>query len=257
MTSLGQGTGKQRFKRVQAGRLVREVLWTPAFPGDSAKTRAEKSRYSSEARRKINDRYSWQKLKALLAANFTDKDLVLTLTYDDAHLPESHKQARGKLKQFFAVLREHRRQNQQPDLKYIYCTENKHGDGRFHHHVVINAAGEDYAGLRRLWTYGQNLHFERVDIYGYEELAKYLTKEAREFGHPSVGARSWVASRGLRKPEVLPSEWVPGNVRLSPPAGAHIVCTEAFENSWGRFSYVEYLLPLPPKEVRTRPRKAK
>ena len=153
MSASGMTEGRQRFKRIQAGRLVREVLWTPAFPGDNDKARAEKSKCSSQARRKINDRCAWQKLKTLLAANFTGADLVLTLTYDDAHLPPTRDQARRRLRQFFAALRERRRETGQP-LRYVYCTENRHGDGRMHHHVVLNGTGEDFALLRRLWAYG-------------------------------------------------------------------------------------------------------
>lgn len=244
---------KQRLKRIRAGRLVREVLWTPAFPSDNPKTRAEKTRCSTEARRKINDRTSWQKLKTVLATNFSGSDIVMTATYDDRHIPYNRDDARMRLSRFLRALRKQRREHGQ-ELRYVYCTEDKHGDGRLHHHIVLNGTGEDFAVLRSLWTYGQNLHFELLDIYGYEELARYLTKEAREFGHAWVGARSWVGSRNLKKPEIMPSEWVSGSVRLQPPQNAHVLSTESFENSWGRFAYVEYLLPPEPKAVRTRPR---
>ncbi len=247
---------RQRFKRIQAGRLVREALWTASFPNDTPKARAEKIKCTSAARQRMNDKYCWQKLKMVLAANFSYTDLVLTLTYDDDHLPRNKEAARKLLKKFLQELRVYRK-NRHAELKYIYCTEDKHGDARIHHHVVINGTGADYDLIYSLWTHGTELHFEPVDSYGYEELAKYITKEPRECGHSSVGGRSWVPSLNLQKPDVKPTEWVDGNMRLEPPANAYILQTESFENEWGRFSYVEYLLPAEPVAKKTRPRKKK
>lgn len=247
---------KQRLKRVQAGRLVREALWTPSFPADTPKARAEKAKCSSAARQRINDRYSWQKLKTVLATNFTGTDLVLTLTYDDDHLPPNREAAKKMVRKFLAQLRTYRGARES-ELLYVYCTEDKHGDARVHHHVVINGTGNDYDIIRSLWVHGVNLLIEPIDVYGYEELAKYLTKEPREYGHTDVGARTWTPSLNLRKPEAPPAEWVPGNVKLVPPVNAHVLSSESFENSWGSFAYIEYMLPATPKAVRARPRRRK
>lgn len=248
--------GKQRFKRIQAGRLVREVLWSAAYPSDTPKARAEKARCSSAARQAINDRCSWEKLKMVLAANFGYNDLVITLTYDDSHLPPNVMEARKRLKRFFGDLRAHRRSRGQ-ELAYVYNIETLHGDGRIHHHLVLNGTGQDYELIRSLWVYGTDLEFSRIETWGYEELAKYLTKEPREYGRNCVGDRSWVGSRGLRKPDVQPTEWVNADMRLEPPVNAHVLRTQSLRNEWGSFSYLEYLLPLPPKPRRTRPRGGK
>lgn len=245
---------RQRFKRIQAGRLVREAIWSTPFPNDTPKARAEKSRCSSAARQRLNDKFSWQKLKMTLAANFTYSDIMVTLTYDDDHLPRNREEARKLLKRFLTQLRAYRK-DRGDDLKYVYCTEDKHGDGRLHHHIVINGTGADYEIIRKLWTSGTDLHFDELDIYGYEGLAKYMTKEPREYGHTEVGARTWVPSMNLNKPDVRPTEWVDGNVSLEPPLNAHILFKESFENEWGRFSYVEYLLPEEPNAVRIRPKR--
>lgn len=245
---------KQRLKRIEAGRLVREALWSTPFPNDTPKARAEKRKFSSAARQRINDRYSWQKLKMLLAANFSGSDLVVTLTYDDDHLPIDREEARKSLKKFLAQLRAYRKDRGEA-LLYIYCIENKHGDTRLHHHLVLNGTGEDYDLIRSLWTFGSNVEFERVDIFGYEELAKYLTKEPREYGHNNVGARTWVPSLNLQKPTVYPTQWVDGSVRLDPPPNAYILQREVYDNEWGRFAYIEYLLPEYPKAIRSRPKR--
>jgi len=248
--------GKQRLKRIQAGRLVREVLWSAAYQSDPPKVRAAKMKCSSAARQKINDRYSWQKLKMTLAANFSYTDLVVTLTYSDGHLPRNREEARKILKRFLTQLRDYRRCRGK-DLLYVYCIEDKHDEGRLHHHLVINGTSQDYDLIRSLWTWGTDIDIQPLEIWGYEELAKYMTKEPREYGRVDLGARTWVPSVNLRKPESPPAEWVPDSVRLEPPANAHVLYKDQQDNEWSRFAYIEYLLPELPIGQRTRPRKSK
>ena len=131
---------KQRYKRIRGGRLVREALWDAPMPSDPPRARAEKSKNSSAARQRLNDRYSWQKLKMVLAANFTGSDLVATLTFDDEHLPPDRAAARKIIRKFFTQLRAHRKARGE-ELRYVYVIEDKHGDGRLHYHVVINGTG--------------------------------------------------------------------------------------------------------------------
>lgn len=224
------------------------------FPSDTPKARAEKAKCSSAVRQVLNDRFSWQKLKYVLAANFVPGDLVVTLTYDDEHLPGNIELARKALKKFFSQLQQHRRAREQ-SLRYVYCTETLHDGGRIHHHLVLNGTGADYDTIRSLWTQGSGIEISSVDVWGFEELAKYMTKEPREYGRNCVGERSWVGSRGLAKPEVLPTQWVNADVRLEPPVNAFILRRESFENQWCRYSYIEYMLPEPPKQKRTRPKR--
>ena len=69
-------------------------------------------------------------------------------------------------------------------MRYIYVTEGWHG--RLHHHMVANGVGpEDLEEIRSLWQYGGCIRAEPVDVHYYRELAKYLAKEAREFGRSS------------------------------------------------------------------------
>lgn len=246
---------KQRYKKIQAGRLVREVLWSAAFPRDEPRARAAKAKCSTAARQAMNDKLSWRKLQMSLAANFDGGDLVVTLTYGDEHLPKSRDEARKRIKSFLSLLRGVRRKRKAETL-YLYNIESLHENGRWHHHMVINGTGADYDEIRSLWKYGSDVEFERLDIYGYEALAKYLTKEAAD-GMREVGSRSWVGSINLKKPTVHPTEWVPGNMRLEPPANAYIIHREGFDNEWGRFAYVEYLLPEPPPITKYRPRPKK
>lgn len=233
---------------VRAGRLFFGVAYTQARACDPPQVRAAKSKVSTAARRKMNHTHAWQKLMAILAANFGSKDLVVTPSYDDDHLPATRKAANACMSRYIRLLRQEFRQKGR-DLKYVYCTENKHSEGRWHHHLVIPAA--DYETIRSLWPYGTDIEIEPLDMWGYMELAKYLTKEAREPGAP-VGARSWTSSQNLAKP-VRESRMVEDFVSLTPPPGAVVLSRDSKSNEWGCYEYLCCLLPEDPPARRVRP----
>lgn len=213
---------------------------------------------STAARERLNLKMSWQKLEALLATNFSYSDHLITLTYREAYLPPSREEGVKLLKKLLKQLRDHRRPRGDV-LIYIYATEDKHGDGRLHHHVVINSTDEDYEVICSLWPYG-NVDFEPIGVPGYTVLANYLTKEPREYGKAEVGTRTWTPSLGLKRPETE-SGFVPDNMTLTAPPGAIILDTDQKHNGYGDFFYIKYLLPERsadlPKRYRRPPKKTK
>lgn len=234
---------------VRAGRLFFGVAYTQARAADPPQVRAAKSKVTTAARQKVNLRRAWQKLMLLLGANFGARDLVVTLTYDDAHLPAGRKAANACMAKYLTLLRRAFRREGR-ELKYVYCTESKHSEGRWHHHMVIPACS--YETVRSLWTFGTDIDIDTVDMWGYQELAKYITKEAREPG-AAVGARSWSCSRNLDRP-VRESELVEDYVTLAPPPGASVLERDSMVNEWGSFEYLCCLLPEAPPPRRTRPK---
>lgn len=238
----------KRRKMIYAGRMVCGVVYSAAYPSDAPHVRQGKVRMSTQARQAVNLRRAWQKLELLLAANFDGSALVLGLTYRDADLPRCRAEAVRRLKRFIARMREHRRR-QGRTLPYIYVTEGLHTQGRLHHHMVIDGGPGDLDAVRALWEYGEQVEVERLDIYGYEALAKYLTKEPRECGGTG-GARSWTPSRGLKKPEEV-GGWVSDDTALSPPAGCTVLERREAQNEFGGYTYIKYLLPeFKPRKVR-------
>lgn len=230
----------KRRKTIVAGRLVSEIIYTAAYPKDKEHIRQAKSKISTKAR-------SWQNLKAacrmlefILAANFTGKDLFITLTYRDSDLPDTRQKAVKCLKQFIRDLRSHRKKHKQ-ELKYLYVTESKHSEGRYHHHIVINSTENDFDIIKSLWRYGDMIEIENIDVRNYKALAEYLAKEPKEAG-TSNGKRMWTPSKNLDKPKQS-SDWVDDRVTLEPPAGAFILesCTE--QNEFGAYKYLKYMLP--------------
>lgn len=247
------------IKQVRAGRLVCAVVYTSPTAGDTPKAREQKRRASTAAREKLNARTSFQKLERTLAANFDNGDLFITLTYDDKHLPENREAAIRRIRSFLSKLRKSRKTRGQL-LHYIYVTEGCNPGGRLHHHLVVNSTGEDLEEIKTLWAYGENVEVRRLSFdrgYTYEDLASYLTKEPREWGHPRVGERTWTPSLGLVKPEVE-SEAVPDYVTLAAPPEADILqCEGPIRNGYGEYSWIKYLLPKQPRKVKARRRQRK
>lgn len=228
-----------KFKKIiVAGPLVVETVYPAPNPRDSDGVRAGKKALSSEAQQRMNLKYAYQKLELLIAVNFGIRDLYTTFTYDDAHLPKSRKEANDRMKAFWRRLRAARKEKGQ-ELRYIYVTEHKHGEGRWHHHVLINTTGDDYNLIRELWGQG-SIEFKKIRVdrdKNYETLARYLCKEQRD----KVGLRLWSGSRNLHKPE-RECFRVPDDTPLTPPRGA-IVLTDTGDvtTAYGHYRYIKYL----------------
>jgi len=237
------------------------VLYTAPGAGDPPRARAQKQRASTAARERLNARSSVQKLERVLADNFDNGDLFVTLTYDGKHLPEGREKAVRKARAFLSKLRAARRARGQP-LHYIYVTEGCYPGGRLHHHLVLDSTGDDLEELRRLWIYGDNVEVRRLVFdrdYTYEDLAVYLTKEPREWGHPRAGERTWTPSLGLARPEPETAE-VPDLLALTAPPEALAVWKEGpHVNGYGEWCWMKYLLPYKarrrPRPRRKRPKK--
>lgn len=235
------------------------VVYTVPSAGDSPKQRAQKQKASTAARERLNARTSFQKLERTLADNFDNGDLFVTLTYDDRHLPSDKTRAVRRVRTFLQKLRAARKARGQP-LRYIYVTEGCCPGGRLHHHLVINSTGEDLEELRLLWTGGDNIEVRRLTFdreYTYEDLASYLTKEPREWGHPRVGERTWTPSLGLVRSEPETVE-VPDMLTLTAPPEALTVSKEGpIVNGYGEWCWIKYLLPYDPSRRRPKAKRRK
>lgn len=226
------------LKTIVAGPLVIQAIYPIVGARDPTGVRAGKHQLSSEAQKRMNLKYAYQKLELMMAANFVVGDLVITPTYDDLHLPQSRRDAQRKIQAFWRKLAAKRR-SRGAELKYLYTNESKHGGGRWHHHALVNATGDDYREIISLWRWGNvEIHPFRVDREkNYETLARYFCKEARE----KVGQRLWSCSRNLRKPE-RDCMRVGNDVALEPPDGATVLMdTGNVRTVYGHYRYIKYL----------------
>lgn len=240
------------LRQIRAGRVVTAVVYTMPSAGYAPKVRRQKMKASTAARERLNARTSFQKLERTLAANFDNGDLFVALTYDDKHLPDSRDKAVRRMRSFLAKLKASRKARGE-GLRYIYVTEGCHPGGRLHHHLVLDSTGEDLEEIRRLWIYGDDVEVQRLTFhqgYTYEDLASYLTKEPREWGHPQVGERTWTPSLGLARPEPE-TETVPDYLTLTAPPDAVVLAREGpVVNGYGEFTWIKYMLPYQPRQRR-------
>ena len=123
----------------------------------------------------------------------------------------------------------------------VWSTEHRHGEGRWHHHCVINAMGDDYELIRKLWIYGSDVEIKplRVDREkNYESLAKYMAKEDRE----KLGLRSWSYTRNAKKPEVETFR-VEDETQLQAPKGSMILAEVSERTEYASYKVIKYLAP--------------
>lgn len=241
-----------RKKIIVAGSLVKECVYSCPAGREDARIRAEKRKISSAAQQRINAKYSWQKLELMLAANFVPGDLVITLTFDDEHLPETRKEAAARLKKFRADLSRLRKATGE-QLVMIWTTENKSGSGRWHHHCVINAtSGSDFVDILSCWPHGSDIEIRRLEIGGrksYESLARYFCKESRE----RAGLRSWSYTRSCRHPEIETFP-VPDDTEVRAPEDATVLEQSSDRTMFGQYAYIKYLAASPQSLRKLRPK---
>ena len=214
-------------KRVifQAGRLWYAKQYTPLRGASPPSERRERQRYSTQVRETINFRTSYEKLWLILECNFKWNDLFVTVGYSDDALPKTREAADRRLSYFIRALREYRRSRGQ-ELVYVRVTEGFHTGGRLHHHLILNAVGDDF----ELYC--------RKDPIAH---AMYITKEPREKGRRHVGDRTWRVSRNCKRPIII-REDVAADSELCEPIGAHVQLREESNNSFGRFQYIRAVL---------------
>jgi len=236
-------------KIIRAGDLVIETIYPRAERSDSDRVRAAKRKASSEAQKRMNQIYSWQKLELMLAANFRRGDLWITLTYDDAHLPQSRAQAQSCVKYFLQKLNAERKKAGLPPVVAVWNCEKKHRDDdyyqneRWHHHLCLRATGSDFDMIRRCWIYGDNLEFRDLKLspeFTYERVARYMCKEAPEL---KVGQHCWSYTRSTcQKPEIETVR-VDSDEQLRIPRGSLRLEQDSRENQFSKWAYIKYLAP--------------
>ena len=233
------------LKKITAGLLHIDVLgYVPDERGK--KRRGGRKSPTSAAQRFYNAKCSWRECELDLAANFGADAWFLTLTCDDAHLPSNKAGMRKYVQKMVRNLRKARTRRGE-DFRYLYTIEGHHGkqtcvpfdadgeleDRRLHIHMVVNRiSADDLEEFKSLWPGGGYIRAEKLDVHYYQELAKYFTKEAREFGRAKPGERTWVKSKNCKKYEVQ-YEDLPDGLTLAPPKGAVDYYSFSTKNPYG------------------------
>lgn len=176
-----------------------EVEYFPITLQERKQKRKKKIKESLPKQKNLNDKNARKHLIRLLNNNFTDKDLVLHLTYKDENLPKDEKEARRDVTNFLRRVKHYRKKNGLGELKYIAVVEYRDQEEgkkaiRIHHHIVINDMDRDI--VESLWGKGRaNADRLKADEFGYEALGRYITKDPK-------GSKRWTQSKNLKTPTV-------------------------------------------------------
>lgn len=188
-----------REKKYYSGRYL-EVEIYPISRQEQKKKRGEKEKESRKVQKNLNDKNAKKHLRRILNANFTDKDIVIHLTYDKENLPSSEEEAIRDRNNFVRRVKNYRKKHELDELKYVSVLEYReavNGDRRtstrIHHHIVMSGINRD--DVENLWRKGRaNADRLKANEVGYEELANYIAKDPR-------GKKRWCQSRNLIIPE--------------------------------------------------------
>ena len=202
------GIGGYRVKTIRSGNLTECEIY-PIWYTSADKQRIRKKAGTRPEQQKLNETNSVKMLTRLINTNFTKRDVLVTLTYDDEHLPADYATAVKDSKNYIRRLRRlHEMSFPDEPLKYIVVTETRDEDGnpiRAHHHIVMNFRDRDAA--ENLWRMGGRTQSRRLqpDLFEFTGLSKYLGKP----GKPPAGVtvtRKWRGSRNLERPKITTAD---------------------------------------------------
>ena len=235
-----------------------DYLEVDIFPVFNKATGRRRGKYkpTSDMQARLNQRNAERALTRLLNANFTDRDISLTLTFRDEYLPETYEEAEKCVKNFLRRLKRLRKKQGLPELKYVVIP----GAGRFHFHIPMSG-GVDAVTLREMWQYGYAnvIHFEfnenglegharyiagqfEADQYGGEDLLSLFdideeTGEAKE--RRKKGKRRYSCSRNIVRPLAEERDGRISSARVEELATVDSGSRKAFERMYPGYAFSE------------------
>lgn len=228
--------------RQRAGPLVKECRYRrPTLSkADLPNVRRDKNEILHLLRNSSFRRTPVDRLELMLAL-FGYHGRVYCLTFGEDHLPPDFQSVRRIWRNFLNAMK---RWHKNP-FDYIYAIEGKHGNHRYHIHLVLR--DEDFmpAEVRLLWPGGHVEHepllLSKAD--DYRRTARYLTKERTDGVVLPVGSRTWVASRSLYAKLPPPQKMAVKSGRISIPSACRRLGQEAKSNPFGEYRYAAYMWP--------------
>ena len=185
---------RYRIKTIKSGDILECEIY-PVWIRKSEVQKAKKEKESRKEQKNLNDKNSKKRLIRKINTNFTNKDIFLTLTYDGEN--PTMEDAQKDIRNYIRRISHYRKKNNLEELKYIYVIEGvaESSKKRTHLHLIVNDMDRDE--LEKLWGKGRaNSHRLQADEYGFEALARYISKETK------VNKKKWVGSKNLKDPIV-------------------------------------------------------
>ena len=226
----------------RAGPLVKECrsLRPRLSKNDTPYERTEKNKILRPAGDSSVCRSRVDRLELRLAL-FGYEGRVYTLTFDGDREPGAWKEVRRYWRSFLRRMKLHRG----GPFDYVYLIEGRHGDHRYHIHLVLRDSEFSPETVAELWRFGYVYHepLLRHSKDTYRRRSKYMNKEANDGVRIPVGARTWVCSKTLtaRLPPTELFRSDTGTIDIPSP----VRCSGRYQtaNEFGAYHYGWYILP--------------
>lgn len=159
-------------------------------------------RDNSRAQKNLNDKNARKYVERLINENFDDRDIWLTLTYDDEHLPPDGDidAAIKNVQNYIRRVNYQRKKRKLQNAKYVYVTEyDPEAEIRWHHHIVMDGA-LDMDVVEGCWKQSSRNEVRRLqkDENGLTGMSRYIVKEKKRI----KSEKRWNSSQGLRDPNI-------------------------------------------------------
>lgn len=191
------------LKEIKAGEQLEAEIYPQFRSMDEVPEEGRRiKRDNARAQKNLNEKNSRKYVERLINRNFTNRDIWITLTFDNAHLPpDGDMDAAIKIIQrYFRRINYRRRKLGLGNAKYVYVIEcNPHAEIRWHYHIVMDGA-LDMDTVEKCWKQGSRNEVRRLqkDENGLSGLANYIVKEKYRL----KSERRWNASKGLKDPDI-------------------------------------------------------
>lgn len=229
--------------RQRAGPLVKECRFRrpSILTTDDPYTKAEKNKITNVLRDSSFRRTPTDRLELMLAL-FGYTGRTYCLTFADEFLPENFAGVRAAWKNFLRNLKRHHGGG----FDYVYVIEGRHGDHRYHIHLVLRDEDFDPECIRRYWPGGmaigqKPLLKNKYDTY--RRTARYFTKERTDGVVLPIGARTWVASRSLYQKLQAPEKRRVSSGRTKLPNECILLSNPKIKNMYGEYEFISYMIP--------------
>lgn len=135
---------------------------------------------NNKAQKNLNDKNARKYVERLINENFSDRDIWMTLTYDDEHLPPDGDvdAAIKNVQKYIRRINYQRKKRGLPNAKYVYVTAyNPDAEIRWHHHIVMDGA-LDMETVESCWKQSSRNEVRRLqtDENGFPEKMQIYTR---------------------------------------------------------------------------------
>lgn len=238
----GRNTGQLWYcTRQRAGPLIKECrsLRPPLGPSGTRQDAADKRQIRKGPHSAVT-RTQVDRLELRLAM-FGYEGSHYTLTYDWEHLPKDWDAVRRYFRAFRARAQRWRKG---ADYDWAGCIEGRHGDHRYHIHLVLRDSQFSPAEVRYLWRGGE-VDDEPVlrAEGGYRRLAEYFNKERPDGFKIPLGKHPWSCNRPLSQSIPPPLEWDDESNVIEIPDNVLWARRGQTVNDFGAYYYGSWILP--------------